>query len=117
MRIISANINGIRAAAKKGFFDWLKKVDPDVVCIQETKAQFHQLTDEVFSPKGYFCEYHDAEKKGYSGVAIYSKVKPKKIIKGIGCKRVTQPCESLPAEPSPGTGCCCVYGGYQHQQE
>ena len=84
MRIISANTNGIRAAAKKGFFDWLKKVDPDVVCIQETKAQFHQLSDEVFSPTGYFCEYHDAEKKGYSGVAIYSKVKPKKVTKGIG---------------------------------
>ena len=84
MRIISANTNGIRAAAKKGFFDWLKKVDPDVVCIQETKAQVHQLTDEVFSPKGYYCEYHDAEKKGYSGVAIYSKVKPKKVTKGIG---------------------------------
>jgi exodeoxyribonuclease-3 len=84
MRIISANTNGIRAAAKKGFFDWLQKVDPDVVCIQETKAQEHQLSDEQFHPAGYFCAYHDAEKKGYSGVAIYSKVKPKKITKGIG---------------------------------
>ncbi|NOQ69320.1 MAG: exodeoxyribonuclease III [Gammaproteobacteria bacterium] len=84
MRIISANTNGIRAAAKKGFFDWLKKVDPDVVCIQETKAQFHQLDENPFCPIGYFCEYHDAEKKGYSGVAIYSKVKPKKVFKGIG---------------------------------
>ncbi len=89
MRIISANTNGIRAAAKKGFFDWLKKVDPDVVCIQETKAQEYQLTDPPFTdspffPEGYFCQYHDAQKKGYSGVAIYSKVKPKKITKGIG---------------------------------
>ena len=67
MRIISANTNGIRAAAKKGFFDWLKIIDADVVCIQETKAQFHQLTDEHFSPAGYFCEYHDSDKKGYSG--------------------------------------------------
>ena len=84
MRIITANTNGIRAAAKKGFFDWLKKTKADVVCIQETKAQNHQLTDEIFHPKGYTCTYHDAEKKGYSGVAIYSKVKPKKIIEGIG---------------------------------
>ena len=62
MRIISANTNGIRAAAKKGFFDWLKKVDPDVVCIQETKAQEHQLTDPQFCPEGYFCQYHDVWK-------------------------------------------------------
>ncbi|MGB5397138.1 MAG: exodeoxyribonuclease III [Gammaproteobacteria bacterium] len=84
MKIISANTNGIRSAAKKGFFDWLKKVDADVICIQETKAQEHQLGDAVFCPEGYFCQYHDAVKKGYSGVAIYSKVKPKKVIKGLG---------------------------------
>ena len=84
MRVISVNTNGIRAANKKGFFDWLKKVDADVICIQETKAQIDQLTDPVFMPEGYYCEYHDAEKKGYSGVAIYSKVEPKKVIKGIG---------------------------------
>jgi exodeoxyribonuclease-3 len=84
MRVISANTNGIRAAAKKGFFDWLKKIDADVICIQETKAQEHQLTHEQFKPDGYFCSYHDAVKKGYSGVAIYSKVEPKKVIKGIG---------------------------------
>lgn len=84
MRIISANTNGIRAAAKKGFFDWLKTMDADVICIQETKAQVHQLTDEIFNPRGYTCHYHDAVKKGYSGVAIYSKVKPKKVIEGIG---------------------------------
>jgi exodeoxyribonuclease-3 len=84
MRVISANTNGIRAAAKKGFFDWLKKIDADVICIQETKAQEHQLTHEQFKPDGYFCYYHDAVKKGYSGVAIYSKVEPKKVIKGIG---------------------------------
>ncbi len=84
MKIISANTNGIRAAAKKGFFDWLKKVDADVICIQETKAQEHQLGDPIFCPEGYHCHYHDAVKKGYSGVAIYSKVKPKKIIEGLG---------------------------------
>ena len=88
MRIITANTNGIRAAAKKGFFDWLKRINADVVCIQETKAQNHQLTDELFHPRGYTCTYHDAEKKGYSGVAIYSKVKPKKITEGIGWRDV-----------------------------
>ncbi|MDH5391922.1 MAG: exodeoxyribonuclease III [Gammaproteobacteria bacterium] len=84
MRIVSANLNGIRAAARKGFFDWFEHQDIDVLCIQETKAQEHQLGDPVFCPEGYHCYYHDAVKKGYSGVAIYSRVKPKKVIKGIG---------------------------------
>ncbi len=84
MRVISLNANGIRSAARKGFFEWLKKQDADLVCIQETKAQEHQLTDDVFYPAGYHCYYHDAEKKGYSGVALYSKAKPKKVIVGLG---------------------------------
>ena len=84
MRIITVNTNGIRAAARKGFFDWLKKQKADVVCIQETKAQVHQLEDEVFHPQGYHCYYHDAVKKGYSGVAVYCKQKPKKVHMGIG---------------------------------
>ena len=84
MKIISANLNGIRAAARKGFFDWMLQQDVDVVCIQETKAQLHQLTDPVFSPLGYYSYFHDAEKKGYSGVAIYSRHKPDKVITGLG---------------------------------
>ncbi len=85
MKIITVNTNGIRAAARKGFFEWLKTENPDVVCIQETKAQFEQLeNDPQFQPEGYHCAYHDAEKKGYSGVAIYSKVKPQTIIEGTG---------------------------------
>ena len=84
MRVISANTNGIRAAAKKGFFDWLKRQKADVVCIQETKAQLHQLSDPVFHPAGYHCYYFDAEKPGYSGTALYSKVKPRKITRGMG---------------------------------
>lgn len=84
MRIITANANGIRAAAKKGFFEWLATQKADIVCIQETKAQIHNLQDEIFCPKGYHCYYHDALKKGYSGVAIYSKKKPDKIITGLG---------------------------------
>ncbi|MBT8141629.1 MAG: exodeoxyribonuclease III [Gammaproteobacteria bacterium] len=83
MRVMSINTNGIRAAARKGFFEWLPKVDPDVVCIQETKAQIDQLSDPIFHPEGYHCHYHDAEKKGYSGVAIYSKQKPRKVIHGL----------------------------------
>ena len=83
-RVISLNANGIRAAARKGFFEWLPKQDADVICIQETKAQVHQLGDEVFSPAGYHCYYEDAAKKGYSGVAIYSRPKPKKVLRGYG---------------------------------
>lgn len=84
MRIISLNANGIRAAARKGFFDWMKKVQPDVVCIQETKAQVEQLSDPVFNPEGYHCFYEDAQKKGYSGVAVYTREKPGKVIRGFG---------------------------------
>ena len=84
MRIITINTNGIRAAARKGFFDWLTKQKADVICIQETKAQEHQLTDKIFHPSGYHNYFHDAQKKGYSGVAIYSRKEPKKVIKGIG---------------------------------
>ena len=90
MRIISVNTNGIRAAARKGFFEWLKKQNADVVCIQETKAQVHQLEDEQFHPKGYHCYYHDAVKKGYSGVAVYSKQKPKKVHMGVGMHDVDE---------------------------
>ncbi len=83
-RVISLNANGIRAAARKGFFDWLHQQNADVVCIQETKAQIHQLTDEVFDPTGYHSYYEDAEKKGYSGVAIYSRHAPRKVLRGYG---------------------------------
>ena len=83
-KIITCNTNGIRAAARKGFFDWLSAEQADVVCIQETKAQVDQLTDPVFTPAGYHCYYNDAIKKGYSGTAIYSKVKPQKVITRLG---------------------------------
>jgi len=84
MKVISANLNGIRAAAKKGFFDWILTELPDVVCIQETKAQLDQLDAPVFSPQGYFRYFFDAEKKGYSGTAIYTRKKPDNIITGLG---------------------------------
>ena len=83
-RVISLNANGIRAAARKGFFEWMAGQDADVVCIQETKAQEHQLTDDCFRPAGYHCYYEDAVRKGYSGTAIYSRHKPKKVVRGWG---------------------------------
>jgi len=83
-KIITCNTNGIRAAARKGFFQWLQTEQADVVCIQETKAQVHQLEDPVFTPEGYHCYYNDAVKKGYSGTAIYSRVEPLRVITSLG---------------------------------
>mgnify|MGYP001241155939 FL=1 len=84
MRVISINVNGIRAAHRKNFFIWLQKQDADIVCVQETKAQVEQLTEEIIKPKGYYSYFNDALKKGYSGVAIYSRIEPDKIIDKIG---------------------------------
>jgi exodeoxyribonuclease III len=81
LKIISLNANGIRSAARKGFFTWLEQQNADFICIQETKAQYEQLAPhELYFPESYYCEYSDAEKKGYSGVAIYAKQKPLQII-------------------------------------
>jgi len=84
LRVITLNANGIRAAARKGFFEWLEKQDADVVCIQETKAQEWQLTDDCFRPNGFHCYYEDAVRKGYSGTAIYSRHEPTKVLRGFG---------------------------------
>lgn len=83
-RVVTFNANGIRSAQRKGFFEWLAREQPDVVCIQETKAWESQLTDSAFFPEGYHVVYNDAEKKGYSGTAVYSRVKPRKITKRVG---------------------------------
>jgi len=84
MRIITCNVNGIRAAARKGFFDWLEIQNADLICLQELKAQEHQLEDGVFYPDGYRTYFHAAERKGYSGVAVYSKQVPKAVQVGLG---------------------------------
>lgn len=84
MRIITLNANGIRAAARKGFYSWLARQKADVVCLQETKAQVHQLEDPMFRPRNFHCFYEDAEKKGYSGVAIYTRKEPDELIRGYG---------------------------------
>ena len=78
MRIITINVNGIRAAERKGFFNWLKKQNADVVCLQEIKAREDQL-DERFYPDDMHTYYHPAERKGYSGTGLYCKSKPDKI--------------------------------------
>ncbi|MBA4697355.1 MAG: exodeoxyribonuclease III [Legionella sp.] len=86
MKVLTFNANGIRASARKGFFSWLAEQDADFVCLQETKAQMMLQTDlgALFNPAGYFCDYYDAEKKGYSGVAIYARRQPHTIKKGLG---------------------------------
>ena len=90
MKIISCNTNGLRATAKQGFFTPLfKKYKPDILCLQETKAEPEQLPEEVRNISGYFSYFsHPKEKKGYSGVAIYSKEKPKEVFYGMGIKRL-----------------------------
>ncbi len=84
MRVISFNANGIRSAARKGFFDWLREQDADVVCIQEVRAQQSQLQDPIFYPEGYDCHYFDAERKGYSGTAIYCRGEEPQFSRGLG---------------------------------
>jgi len=79
LRIITANLNGIRSAAKKGFFDWVKTQDPDILCIQELKAQEADLDGALLAPHDYQGFFQYAEKKGYSGVGLYSKKKPDSI--------------------------------------
>ena len=86
LKIITFNANGIRSATRKGFFEWFKSQNADFLCIQETKAHLNQLKDYECFPSGYCYSYVNAAKKGYSGVAIYAKKKPKKIIDKIGIK-------------------------------
>ncbi|MDT0643152.1 exodeoxyribonuclease III [Zunongwangia sp. F363] len=85
MKIISYNVNGIRAALRKGFLEWLQQANPDIVCLQEIKAQPEQLNLEEFEEAGYPYHYwYPAVKKGYSGVAILSKTKPQNVTYGTG---------------------------------
>jgi len=87
MIISSYNVNGIRAAAKKGFVDWVQETSPDVICLQELKADENQIPDDI-KALGYYEMYHPAEKKGYSGVGILSKIKPDIIKVGMGIEWV-----------------------------
>ena len=87
MKLLSWNVNGIRAAAKKGFLQFLEKENPDIICIQETKAHKEQLTSEILEDHGYFTFWHSGEKKGYSGVATFCKEEPLFIQEGLGIEK------------------------------
>lgn len=84
MRVITLNANGIRSAASKGAFVWLRQQDADVICLQETKAQEPQLAGHDVEIDGYHRYFFDAERPGYSGVALYCKAKPDEVIRGFG---------------------------------
>lgn len=84
MRLVSWNVNGIRAIEKKGFLDWVSKESPDILCLQETKAHPEQLTEKLTAIPGYQAYWSSAEKKGYSGVVTYTKVKPNAVHYGFG---------------------------------
>jgi exodeoxyribonuclease-3 len=84
LRVVSLNANGIRSAARKGLFRWLATHKPDVVCLQEIKALESDLEPAVLAPRGYHAAFHSAQKKGYSGVALYARRKPDELIRGFG---------------------------------
>lgn len=87
MKIISWNVNGLRAAAKKGFIKWLNAEKPDIIGLQEIKVQEHQLEQDLLAPDNYHGYFNPAERKGYSGTAIYTKKKPNEVLKGLGIKK------------------------------
>jgi exodeoxyribonuclease-3 len=84
LKIVSANLNGVRSAAKKGFFEWIAKQNADMVCVQELKAQVGDMTPELLTPAGYFGYFHHAEKKGYSGAGVYCRQQPDNVQIGFG---------------------------------
>jgi len=87
MKLISWNVNGVRAVVKKGFLDWLDQAQPDVLCLQETKAHVDQLTAEILTDHGYHTYWHSGERRGYSGVATFCKEEPLYVQEGLGIER------------------------------
>ena len=87
MKVYSWNINGIRAAERKGFLDWLEITKPDILCVQETKAAVDQLSDTLLHGHGYHTYFHSAERRGYSGVATFCKTEPLFVQEGLGIDR------------------------------
>ena len=85
MRVITLNVNGIRSATKKGVFDWLKRQNADVICLQEVKAHESDIT-AAMRPKGYHAYFNCAQKRGYAGVALYARREPEKVHVGFGSK-------------------------------
>ena len=90
MKILSWNVNGLRAAQRKGFSDWLDKSQPEILCLQEIKAQPDQLPFDLLKPTNYHTFFHSAIKKGYAGVAVYTRKKPLAIKRKLGLKRFDQ---------------------------
>ena len=88
MRVITCNVNGIRAAHAKGFTEWMRRQKPDFTCLQEIKAQAADLPRVLLAPRGLHAYFHPAQKRGYSGVAIYSKHEPDTAIVGLGIKEI-----------------------------
>src|SRR5438105_3806974 len=88
MRIITLNVNGLRSAAGKGFAAWMRRQKPDVVCLQEIKAQERDLPPALLAPRGLHAFFHPAEKRGYSGVAIYCAKEPDQATLGLGVKEI-----------------------------
>ncbi|MCB1959476.1 MAG: exodeoxyribonuclease III [Rhodocyclaceae bacterium] len=84
LRVITINLNGIRSAERKGFFEWMSKMQADVVCLQELKAQLPDLNETMRAPDDLHGFFHPAEKKGYSGVGLYSRKVPDRVIEGLG---------------------------------
>jgi exodeoxyribonuclease III len=87
VKIITYNVNGIRSAMNKGLLDWIRAIDPDVLCLQEIKASPEQVGVHAIEQLGYHHYWHPAEKKGYSGVAIFSKIKPVNVVYGCGISK------------------------------
>lgn len=98
MKLYSWNVNGIRAAQKKGFLDWLHQTSPDILALQETKADPSQLDPELAAPPGYYSYWASAEKKGYSGVALFSKVEPNQVQFGLGIEEYDREGRTIIAE-------------------
>ena len=98
MKLYSWNVNGVRAAQKKGFLDWLHAEQPDVLAIQETKAQPDQLDDALRTPEGYHSWWRSADRKGYSGVALFSKTEPRDIKLGLGIEKFDSEGRTIIAE-------------------
>jgi exodeoxyribonuclease-3 len=88
MRVITCNVNGLRAAAGKGFMTWAKRQKPDVLCLQEIKAQESDLSPSLLAPRGLHAFFHPAEKRGYSGVAIYARKQPAQVTLGLGIREI-----------------------------
>ena len=98
LRLLSWNVNGLRAAQKKGFLEWFAQENPDILCLQETKASEDQLSSTLKNVPGYVCYFNSAERKGYSGVAIYTKEEPQEVTSSFSVDSFTQEGRVLAAD-------------------